>query len=156
MNQVISARRHSGRRSLIAAVTVATLGVVALGVSSPMDASARPRCNPGELCLYSGKNLTGGIYHFSGSDANLYNDRFSGFFGSMVAEHANSVWNNGRARGSGGFIDVALYTRTGFKGNAYCIPLGRRGDLTVTLISVGSYQWVTRATCNTMDIGIGK
>ena len=73
----------------------------------------------------------------------------------MVANDASSVWNHGR-RDPSGFHDVALYTRTGFKGNAFCVPLGRRGNLTVTLHTVASYQWVTRATCNTMRVGTGK
>ncbi len=155
MIQAISLGRRSRLRSLILAVPVATLGVVALGASSPVNASAASTCSSGELCLYSGKNLTGGIYHFSGSDGNLYNDRFSGFFGRVVAQHAESVWNHGR-RVSSGLNDVALYTRTGFRGNAYCVRLGRRGDLTVTLLNVRSYQWVTRAACNTMRVATGK
>ena len=92
---------------------------------------------------------------FTGSDANLYNDRFEGLFPSVVAKHAESVWNHGR-QDSSGLNDVALYTRTGFRGNAYCVRLDRRGDLTVTLLNVRSYQWVTRAACNTMRVATGK
>jgi hypothetical protein len=154
MIQAIPAGRPSRLRSLLAAVPLAALGIVALGAGAPVDASAA-RCSRGELCLYSGKNLTGGIYHFGGSDRNLYNDRFDSFFRPIVAENAESVWNRGR-RVPSGLHHVALYTDTGFRGNAYCVPRGRRGDLNVTLTNVRSYQWVTLAACRTMEVAIGK
>ncbi len=114
--------------------------------------SARLRSPRRELRLYSGKNLTGGLHHFAGSDSNLRNDRFEGsFFRPMVAFHVESVWNRGRLL-RGGPNDVALYTEPGWHGNAVCMSPGRRGDVVVDFTHrVESCRWVSRAACRAMD-----
>jgi Peptidase inhibitor family I36 len=67
------------RRSLGAVAAFALLAAAALLFASPERASAAyGTCGAGDFCLYYANNLTGGVYHFGGSDSNLDNDRFQG------------------------------------------------------------------------------
>jgi hypothetical protein len=57
----------------------ALLGAALLIGSSASSASAAyGRCGAGDFCMWYGHGFGGGIYHFSGSDFNLHDDRFEG------------------------------------------------------------------------------
>ena len=86
--------------SRIAAV-VSAAAVLAAVAASPA-AAAYGRCSSGEFCLYFNANLTGGVYHFTGSDSNLLNDRFEG--------------------GHTGSIPVTVTVNDGKGGTAQAIP----------------------------------
>ncbi len=126
---------------------IATL-LVALFVA-PAVASAAPwaRCNAGDFCLFRGTGGNSGTYHYSGSDSNLFNDRFEvASTDEFVANNTHSAWNNGRSAGSGGYIDVLVSNGPG--GAVGCIQLGRRGNLPEPYAGdIESYRWVTRSQC---------
>jgi Peptidase inhibitor family I36 len=60
------------RRLALAALAAAVVLLVAI----PASALARATCDSGEFCLYSNKDLSGGLYEFSGSDSNLWTNDF--------------------------------------------------------------------------------
>jgi hypothetical protein len=158
MSSVISKAPRSPGRTAVAVLLAALLGAAASLTLSPGNASAAPApCARGEFCLYFLDGLGGGRYHFTGSDSNLGNDRFEDGLGDVVtvANHAESVWNNGIADARGR-DDVAVYTGRNFTGRAACIRLGQRGDLRGGFVdNVESYRWITPATCNTIPSALG-
>jgi hypothetical protein len=139
------------RRPALLALLVATLlGAAALLAIAPKDASAGPRdCNRGDFCLFYSYGFSGGLYHFSGSDRNLDNDRFeSGAVNVTVGDSAESAWNNGRATNSG-LDDVVLFAGRNWRGAGACLRLGQKGDLRGGFVNnVQSSRWVTPQTCN--------
>ena len=113
-------------RRLLAAAAIATL----VGVASFLSLSTAPasadygRCAPGDFCLYWNANATpsGGIYHFSGNDSNLRNDRFEvNHTNTLVANNSASAWVNGYAAARD---DVIVYRSTGWGGGD--LPPARR------------------------------
>ena len=71
--------------------------VLAAAALLPAGASASSaRCDPGEFCLYYWYHRSGGLYDFSGSDLNLFNDHFEvSHTNRIVANLTLSVWNRG-------------------------------------------------------------
>ena len=93
------------RRAVLTAVAAAVL----LLIGVPAAASAKTTCDTGEFCLYSNPNLSGGLYQFSGSDSNLWNDDFENEDTVLIAgTNAESAQNRGAAHPSD-LIDVAVY-----------------------------------------------
>ena len=91
---------------------------------------------------------SGGLYNFSGSDRNLFNDHFEGSHTNhVVANFTLSVWNRG-IKDPGGKNDVIVYATV--KGAApRCIRRGEWGDLPIDFENeIEGYQWVKRARCN--------
>ena len=136
-------------RVVIASATMLLCGLFAAAALVPATASAGyGRCDPGEFCLYYSVNRTGGVYNFSGSDRNLFNDRYEGrHTDEVVANTSISVWNRGVADPSGK-NDVLVYATV--SGAApRCIRRGRWGDLPNEWWQrIDGYEWVTRARCN--------
>jgi hypothetical protein len=134
------------RRAALAVLAVAVLMLVAV----PASASARTTCDAGEFCLYSNKNLAGGLYEFSGSDSELSNDEFANEDTLLTGNNSESAQNRGIAHPSG-LNDVAVYTDPGFEGDRACIRRGAGGNLNGDFTrDIESYKWVTRAACNKM------
>ena len=122
---------NSHPRRLVAAAAIATLlGVAALLSLSPAPASAGyGSCDPGDFCLYYDATAkpAGGIYHFSGSDSSLRNDRFELHnTNQIVANNTASAWVNGYAAAKD---DVIVYRSTGWRGGATCLRRGDKGML---------------------------
>jgi hypothetical protein len=137
-------------RIVIAKATMLLCGLLAVTALVPAIASAGyGRCDPGEFCLYYSVNRTGGVYNFSGSDRNLYNDRYEGAHThTVVANTSISVWNRGVADASGK-TDVIVYSGLASDSARRCIPRGAWGDLdNLWWQEIDGYEWVTRARCN--------
>jgi hypothetical protein len=138
------------RRTLVAVLAAAALGVAAYMAAAPATASAAYGvCGAGDFCLYWATGEYGGLYHYGGSDGNLDNDHFEGAHtDQIVGNNTESVWNHGVSDPSG-YNDVLVYRGAGPSGAAACIPLGARGDLPTSWWNdIEGYKWVTRATCN--------
>jgi hypothetical protein len=136
--------RHAALAALVAAVVML--------VAVPVTASAKTICKAGEFCLYSNEDLTGGLYHFGGTDSNLFEDVFENEDTNQVAGLLSESAANLGVKAPSHRNDVAVYPRPHFKGKPQCIRrlAGgnlRRGD-------VGSFKWVTRARCNRMPTAI--
>jgi Peptidase inhibitor family I36 len=118
---------------------------------STAPASAAPTCGPGEFCLYYDGLEYNGIYHNSGSDSNLNNDRFEGRnTNHIVGNNTLSAWNRGH---SGAVADVLVYTETNGRGARDCIIQNDRGVMPRNWWnSIESYAWVNRATCRANGI----
>jgi hypothetical protein len=135
----------------IAKATMLLCGLLAATALVPAIASAGyGRCDPGEFCLYYSVNRTGGVYNFSGSDRNLFNDRYEGkHTHTVVANTSISVWNRGVAHPSGK-NDVLVYATLG-NSAPRCIRRGRWGDLANEWWQeIDGYEWVTRTRCNSV------
>ena len=147
---------RSLRRTTIALMVAALLSAAAFMAVSPGKASATyDVCGAGDFCLHYSDGQSGGLYHSSGPDSNLDNDRFEGGASNLtVGGNAESAHNNGRASNSG-HDDVIVYTGRNWTGRAGCIRLGQKGNLAGGLVSnVHSYRWVTPATCNRFPTAI--
>jgi hypothetical protein len=135
------------RRIIVPAAIAALLGLAALLSVSPNPAEAAVRaCPKGEFCLYFNEDANGGIYHFSGNDSNLGNDRYEGEdTGETVGNTSRYVSNHGvRARKS----DVIVASLPGLQGKRGCIKRIDKGPLPRKWWnSIESYRWVTRAEC---------
>jgi Peptidase inhibitor family I36 len=99
-------------------MTLALVGAIVAWAALPSSANAA--CKSGDFCLWQNANRGGGLYSFSGNDANLHNDRYPR--GVRVGDNATTVKNNGTA--AGGLVDVLAYKDTLFRGPALCVPLG--------------------------------
>ena len=54
------------------------------------------RCTRGEFCGWRHIDYSGGLFHYDGDDANLFNDRFENADTNViVAKQISSVFNNG-------------------------------------------------------------
>ena len=130
-------------------ITAGIATLLAALLVAPAIASAAPwaRCNAGDFCLFRGTGGNSGTYHYSGSDSNLFNDRFEvANTDEFVANNTYSAWNNGRSAGSGGYIDVLVSNGPG--GAVGCIQLSRRGNIPEPYAGdIESYRWVTRSQC---------
>ena len=143
-------------RRLLAAAAIATLaGVGALLSLSTAPASADyGRCAPGDLCLYWNANATpsGGLYHFSGNDSNLRNDRFEvDRTNTLVADNSAWPWVNGYAAARD---DVIVYRSTGWGGGATCLRRGDKGMLPIETWwnDIASYKWATDSECRAAGV----
>jgi hypothetical protein len=134
------------------------LAAVALAAAllAPSAASAAPgKCSRGEFCLYFNANLTGGVYHFTGSDSNLLNDRFEGgHTRAIVGNQAASASNRGTKATKD---DVVIYSATGWHGDSDCIKRDDFGRLPAKWWLSGnqhvrSYRWVTDAQCRAAGV----
>ena len=124
---------------------IATL-LAALLIAPAAASAAWANCDAGDFCLFKAKRGLGGTYHFSGNDANLFNDHFEGAStGQFVANNTLSAWNNGRPTNSG--RDQVLVS-TGRNGVVGCIRIGSRGNLPEPFAGdIESFRWVTAAQC---------
>jgi hypothetical protein len=102
-------------------LTAAVLGALVMWAAAPSSASAAS-CKNGDFCLWENANRGGGLYFFSGNDANLHNDVFAR--GVKVGDNASTAKNNGNGNDPSGLVDVLAYKDTGFGGPALCVPLG--------------------------------
>ena len=137
-------RRYRGM--IAAAIVAASLGAAMLAVSAAPASAAYGKCGSGDFCLYYFHHLTGGLYHFSGSDPNLNNDHFEGSStGRIVGNNTVSASNRGEF---GPKADVLIYTKTGYRGARDCIVRGDSGELPGNWFnSIESYRWVTPSEC---------
>jgi hypothetical protein len=96
-------------------------GVDVVGKPMPAQALALPsRCKVTEFCGYRDANYQAGLYHYAGSDRNLWNDIFENESKQiLVARNISSVQNRGRDLP--GANDVMMVAATGAK---KCLPLG--------------------------------
>ena len=79
-------------RIVIAKATMLLCGLLIATAVVPAIASAgSARCDPAEFCLYYWFHRSGGLYNFSGSDRNLFNDHFE-------CNHTNRVVATSRCR----------------------------------------------------------
>jgi hypothetical protein len=136
------------RRAVFTAVAAAVL----LLIGVPAAASAKTTCDTGEFCLYSNPNLSGGLYQFSGSDSNLWNDDFENEDTVLIAGTNAQSAQNRCTENPSDLIDVADYTRPALGGRSACIRRGAGGNLRRGFArNLGSYEWVTRAECSRLQ-----
>jgi hypothetical protein len=146
-------------RRLLAAAAIATLlGVAALCSLSTAPASAAyGRCEAGEFCLYWNASATpsGGLYHYSGSDSTLLNDRYEvNHTNTIVANSSASAWVNGYAAAKD---DVIVYRSTGWPnkpGQGTCLRRGDKGMLPIEgwWNDIESYKWATDSECRAVGV----
>jgi Peptidase inhibitor family I36 len=141
---------------LISRVAAVVLAAAVLGALAASPASAAyGKCSSGEFCLYYNANLTGGVYHFTGSDSTLLNDRFeAGHTGAIVGNQAASASNRGTKQAKD---DVVIYSVTGWRGDSDCIQRGDFGRLPAKWWLSGtqhvrSYRWATNAQCSAAGV----
>jgi hypothetical protein len=107
------------------AVTLAVAGSASANevriVGKPMTKAQEAlvsSCLPGEFCAWRHASMAGGLYHYSGSDRNLWNDYFENHdTRTLVAGEISSVYNNGYNTANGD--DVLAH---GINGINWCIP----------------------------------
>ncbi|KNX38267.1 phage tail tip lysozyme [Luteipulveratus halotolerans] len=125
------------RRTALALVPVATLGVVMAGVVSPSAAQAAGRdgvCNDGEFCYYYNSYQAGSVSDFTGSVSDYgttqptcYEFKGAGNGqGLCVKNNAASVWNRSTK-------PVTVYYNTGYLGATQTIQPGVKANLNSTL-----------------------
>jgi peptidase inhibitor family I36 len=146
MHDTFVLRRFRGVRRA-AAVAAAVLGLALAAPAAP--AAPQPGvCSVGEFCMWSGNRMTAGLYHWHGSDANLWNDRFEfrdGSLDGIVADGSRSFWNRGTSAGP---AQVRVYIGINGTGAFTCAPQGSSGDFgfdrvtgTNFLVNVESFAW---------------
>jgi hypothetical protein len=146
------------RGTMVAALVSALLGIAAFMAISPASASADSptTCDPGEFCLWSGYNMSGGLYQNKGDDGDLRNNVFTPCC-ERVNANSKSAYNHGVAQ-SNGRNDVIVYNRPYFQGDSACITLGRLlRDLFAFNPAIGlyenwrdqimSFKWATHSEC---------
>ncbi len=133
-------------------LAVGLLAAVALIGVAPQAASATYGvCGSGEFCVFQNADTTGGMYHFSGSDNNLNNDRFEGEATWLtVGNRTRSAWNHGNWQ-SNGVNHVLVYTGPNRTGTVGCVLFNTYGSFVYPFAgNVESYRWVNRATCDSV------
>jgi hypothetical protein len=79
-------------------------------------------CRRGEFCGWRHKSMAGGLFHHSGSDRNLWNDKFENHDTNvLVASEISSVFNNGYNTAN---ADDVLAFEGGHDPLRWCIPNG--------------------------------
>jgi hypothetical protein len=149
MTHVIRAVPTPSRRTAVAVLAAALLGLAALMTTSAGSASAATgSCNSGEFCMWYLTGGTGGLYEFSGSDSNLNDDHFENADESaIVGNNTESVRNFGHSDPNG-LVDVVVYDGTGYTGAGLCVKQGGVKTLPTSWFNrIESYKWVTAATC---------
>jgi cytochrome c5 len=130
-------------RTTLSIATVLATFAAALAVAGPAQAAgklrivgkpatkeqaaaavARGRCLRGEFCGWRHAGFHGGLYHYGGTDMNLWNDRFENKDKNVrVANQISSLYNNGR---DGAKDDVIA--QTSMASQRWCIPNGYLED----------------------------
>jgi hypothetical protein len=112
-------------RVVMALAIAVLLGCAALLSVPPAPAlAAFHDCPRGAFCLYLNEDGNGGLYHFTGSDPNLNNDRYKGGDrGETVGDTARYAENDGLREGDAGRLPRNWWN------------------------NIESFRWVTRAQC---------
>ena len=148
------------RRTALALVPVATLGVVMAGVIAPSQAHAAGRdgvCNDGEFCYSYNSGFTGSISDFTGSLADYgatqpscYEFKSAGTGqGLCVKNNAASAWNRSTK-------PVVVYYNSNYGGASQTIQPGAKVDLNSTLKNNNaSHQYYSNNQLTTFNFFVG-
>jgi hypothetical protein len=140
------------RRFAAAALLSAVIGAATLLSLSPPNASAGyGQCRPGDFCLLWDLSIGAGIYHNSGSDWNLNNDRFErNHTHTRVGNRTTAAANFGHR---GAYDDVIVYDETGGHRPFGCIKRGHNGQLPLAMFSrIESFQWASNSACKAVGV----